>query len=94
MRLVVWSEGARSDYLGIIAFIAETNPVGAGRVGERIVKTAEDLGELATGHAGRVAGTHESVVVDLPYIVAYAIDCRPEGTERIVILRVIHTSRH
>lgn len=93
MKHVVWSDDARRDYVGIVKFIADTNPIAAENVGGQIVKTAKDLGELATGHKGRVVGTYESVVVDLPYVVAYAIDARPEGTQQVVILRVIHTSR-
>ena len=30
----------------------------------------------------------------LPYIIAYTLQSLPEGGERIVILRVIHTARH
>jgi plasmid stabilization system protein ParE len=41
-----------------------------------------------------VSGTYEKSVDGLPYVVAYALRQTGEGTEDVVILRVIHTSRN
>ena len=38
-------------------------------------------------------GAYEKSIVRLPYILAYAVDPLPDGSERIVILHVIHTAR-
>jgi len=52
----------------------------------------EDVSRLAefseVGRAGRIAGTRELVISNLPYIVAY----RVTDTE-VRILKVMHTSR-
>ena len=92
-RRVVWSDEARSDYLAIIRHIADENPDAAGRVAERIENVGAALADFATGRPGRVTGTYERVLPDLPYIVAYEIIANPEGGETIAILHVIHAAR-
>jgi toxin ParE1/3/4 len=64
------------------------------RVLDRIDKSAQSLGQIATGRSGRVADTYEKSVSRLPYIIAYALQPLPSGRERIVILRVIHSARN
>ena len=49
---------------------------------------------MATGRPGRVTGTYEKPVAGLPHIIAYAIEPRPDGSERVVVLRVIHGARN
>lgn len=93
MRLVVWSERAIDDLDGIIDYITPRNPVTSFRVIERIEQTGESLDDMATGRPGRVSGTYEKVVPGLPYILAYAIQTRPNGEETVVILRAIHGAR-
>ncbi len=92
-RPVVWSRSARTDLIDIIQYIARRNPDAAGRVADRIEEAASGLSDFATGRAGRVSGTYEKVLGDLPYILAYEIMDRPEGGEMIVILHVIHGAR-
>lgn len=92
-RAVVWARDALDDVRTQIAFIAEENPVAARRVADRVRETAAALGTMATGRPGRLAGTYEKPVVRLPYIIAYTLR-RIDGIESVVILRVIHTSRH
>jgi toxin ParE1/3/4 len=48
---------------------------------------------MATGRQGRVTGTYEKVVPGLPYIIAYRLVALPEGSEKLVILRVIRGAR-
>ncbi|CDX55732.1 MULTISPECIES: type II toxin-antitoxin system RelE/ParE family toxin [unclassified Mesorhizobium] len=91
-RAVRWSREALDDFKQQVAFIARDNPAAAKRVADRIRATGQNLGDMATGRPGRVAGTYEKPVGRLPYVVAYAL--RPvAGRESVVILRVIHTSR-
>jgi toxin ParE1/3/4 len=92
MRPVVWSQAARRDYLDILRYIAEGNPVAAERVVDAIEKAGNDLGDFATARRGRVTGTYEKVVHGLPYIIAYALTPQ-EGREIVSILRVIHAAR-
>ena len=89
MRDVVWSESALADADELFAY----NPVAASKVLDRIEKTAQFLGRIATGRRGRVEGTYEKSVTGLPYVIAYGINLLPSGVEQIVILHVIHTAR-
>jgi toxin ParE1/3/4 len=91
---VVWSADALDDLDAAIAYIAADNPAAALKVLDRVGKSAESLGQIATGRRGRVAGTYEKSVRGLPYIIAYAIQSLPSGRERVVILRVIHGARN
>jgi toxin ParE1/3/4 len=85
MRSVVWSDEAARNYLDILRYIAQDNPSAAEKVGN-------DLSEFATGRPGRVSGTYEKPVAQLPYLIAYAItDTTGGGT--VSVLRVIHMSR-
>ena len=94
MMHVVWSLAALGELDGILAYIAAENPQAALNVIGRIEKTGNALGHMATGRQGRVSGTYEKPVTGLPHIIAYAIETRPDGGERIVILHVIHGARN
>ena len=93
MREVFWTVSALDDLEGIIAYMAAENPQAALGVVDKIEKAAGALSHMATGRQGRVKGTYEKPVTGLPHIIAYAVETRRDGTERIVILRVIHRSR-
>jgi len=91
-RPVQWSRAALDDLKRQIGFIAEDNPFAARRVHARIRETAAALGDMAIGRPGRVSGTYEKSVTNLPYIMAYEIT--PQATsEAVSILHVIHTAR-
>ena len=92
-RPVVWAESALSELEQAIAYIASRDPAAARRVLSEIRAAGDRLGKRPIGRTGRVPGTFEKSVVSRPYIIAYAIDHTPEGSERLVILRVIHTAR-
>jgi toxin ParE1/3/4 len=94
VREVRWSIDALDDLDRIIAYIAQENPQAARAVIEKIETAGNRLGGLATGRPGRMAGVYEKVVTGLAYILAYAIEPRPDGSERIVVLRVIHGARN
>ena len=93
MREVVWSDAALDDMDALAAYIAADDPAAASKVLDRIDDAVDNLSHMATGRQGRVAGTYEKPVRTLPYIVAYALQPRPDAGERIVILRVIHGAR-
>lgn len=86
---VVWRPRAVDQLIGIEDFIATSNPVAARRVAQQIKTAVAGLAQLPhRGRPGRVPGTRELVLVDLPYIVAYAV-----VGERVEILAVIHGAR-
>ncbi len=93
MRRVVWSKHAHDDFRGIIGTFAQDMPDAARNVAIRIDRTIRTLAATPTGRQGRVSGTYEKVVRDLPYIVAYALGDEPKNHETITILRVIHGAR-
>ena len=93
-RRVVWADEARDDYFGIIRHIARENPQAARRVADRLEAAAAALSKFAAGRAGRVIGTYEKVLTELPYILAYELVGQPEGDEMVAILHVIHTARN
>lgn len=54
----------------------------------RIVSAVDRLSDLpAVGRVGRIKGTRELVLADIPYIVPYRV------TQTIEILTVLHTSQ-
>ncbi|MCO5149256.1 MULTISPECIES: type II toxin-antitoxin system RelE/ParE family toxin [unclassified Shinella] len=62
----------RLDDIG--AYIEQDNPDAAARVVARIVTAVDMLAELpATGRAGRIKGTREVVLADIPYIIPYRV---------------------
>lgn len=89
-RTVEWARSALDDLLAQIEHIAADNSDAAERVATAIRKTGEALGDFATGHAGRVAGTYEKSVRGLSYVIAYTLS---HDDVTVLILRVIHTAR-
>jgi toxin ParE1/3/4 len=93
VRDVVWSDNALDDMDALAAYIAADKPTAALNVLDRIEETVENLSHMPTGRQGRVAGSYEKPIRGLPYIIAYALQGQPKGSERIVILRIIHGAR-
>lgn len=86
---IIWTEPAARALESIQDYIARDNRRAAWEVGERVRQAVNQLEEFPKlGRPGRVRGTLELVVPDLPYIVPYRI----KGSE-IQILSVYHTSR-
>ncbi len=84
-----WQDDAINDLIQVRRFIAMDNPSAAARVADRIRSAVPKLADQpGMGRPGRVPGTRERVLVDIPYIIVY----RVEGNS-VVILRVLHTSR-
>jgi toxin ParE1/3/4 len=88
MRLK-WSPRAESDRDEIFDYIEADSPRNAAEVDERIEIQVEDLARMpGMGRPGRVKGTRELVLRDLPYIAVYAI-----RDDTILILRILHGAR-
>ncbi|MER2513083.1 MAG: type II toxin-antitoxin system RelE/ParE family toxin [Nitrosomonas ureae] len=89
MIAVVWLDEALEDLKSIGDYVAQENTDAAYNVLIRIKATADNLSHHPEiGRPGRVFGTREIVMGDLPYILAYQIT----DTD-IRILAVMHTSR-
>jgi toxin ParE1/3/4 len=84
-----WTEPAAAALDSIQDYSAKDNPGVAFEVAQRIGIAVSQLEEHPRiGRTGRVRGTYELVIHDLPYIVPYRIK-----RQEIHILSVYHTSR-
>ena len=87
---VLWAKPANLDLDDIAEYIGQDNPAAAIRVVLELIERTEStlIKQPTTGRAGRLLGTRELVIGNLPYIIAYRV--RENDLE---ILRVLHTSR-
>ena len=85
-----WTRLAERDLDEIAQYVGQDSPAAAARVVLELIDQAETLLPQypAIGRPGRVLGTRELVVGQLPYIIAYRVRDRD-----LEILRVLHTSR-
>lgn len=85
-----WTRLAERDLDEIAAYIGQDNPAAAARVILELIDQVETLlpAHPAIGRPGRVVGTRELVIGELPYVIPYRV--RGQDLE---ILRVLHTSR-
>jgi toxin ParE1/3/4 len=85
-----WSRPAERDLDEIADFIGQDSPAAAARVVLEVIDQTDShlLRNVGIGRAGRVLGTRELIIGNLPYIVAYRVR---DGI--IEVLRVLHTSR-
>ena len=84
-----WQDDAINDLIQVRRFIAMDNPSAAARVANRIRSAVPELArQPGMGRPGRVPGTRERVLVDVPYIIAYRVE-----EDSVVVLSVLHTSR-
>ena len=89
MNAVVWLNEALEDLIAIGNYIAQENAEATYKVLTKIKTTADNLSlHPEMGRLGRVRGTREMLVSDLPYILVYQITPKD-----IRILAVMHTSR-
>ncbi len=83
-----WTKKALDNLDAAVMYIAEDNPTAARNVAQKIWDSVQLLTlQPGIGRPGRVTGTRELVIPELPYIVPYI---EQEGL--IVILRIMHTS--
>lgn len=89
MNIVVWLNEALEDLKSIGDYIAQENANAAYNVLIRIKTAADNLSRHPEiGRRGRILGTREIVMNDLPYILVYQITGKD-----IRILAVMHTAR-
>lgn len=83
-----WTEKALDNLDAAVTYIAEDNPATARKVAQKLFDSVQLLkSQPGIGRPGRVTGTRELVISELPYIIPYI-----EQDATIVILRVMHTS--
>lgn len=81
-----WSVFALADRDGIFDFIEVDSPRSAIKVDSAIEAQAERLVDFPeSGRPGRITGTREVVVAQLPYVIAYRVT-----SDKVRILRVLH----
>lgn len=84
-----WTRLAANDLEDIADYIAQDNPIAAHQV---LVKIQHDTLKLKNnpflGREGRIHGTRELIIQQLPYILPYRVI-----DQNIEILRVLHTAR-
>ena len=85
-----WTRRAERDLDEIASYIGQDSPAAAARVILELIDRVESslTKRPAIGRAGRVLGTRELVMGELPYVVPYRV-----REQDIEILRVLHTSR-
>jgi addiction module RelE/StbE family toxin len=85
-----WTKRAERDLDEIASYIGQDSPAAAARVILELIDRVEAslTKRPSIGRAGRVLGTRELVMGDLPYVVPYRV-----REQDIEILRVLHTSR-
>lgn len=82
---------AQRDIENIHDYIENHNPRAATEVAARIRYAADRLGILPfIGHVGRVQGTHEWVVVGLPYVIVYEV---MSSADEVAIIAVFHCAQ-
>jgi toxin ParE1/3/4 len=86
--LVKWTRKALINLDDAVEYITGDNPIAARKVAQRIWDSSQLLVlQPGVGRPGRVQGTRELIISDLPYILPYF-----QKGNTIYILRVIHTS--
>jgi toxin ParE1/3/4 len=88
--MIEWTEQATRQLDQAYDYIALSNsePVAA-RITMQIVTSVQQLAAFPmSGRSGRVPGTRELVISNIPFVAAYSVD-----HDRIVILAVYHGAR-
>jgi toxin ParE1/3/4 len=85
-----WAKPASQDLVHIADYIGQDSPAAATRVILELLERVEStlVTSPASGRPGRVFGTRELVIGNLPYVIAYRVN-----GNNIEALRVLHTSR-
>ena len=89
MRAVDWSKEASTDFLQMLAYLADHDSDIAYTVTQCIETAISSLSQYPTGRPGRVDGTYEKSVDKTSYIIVYGL-----GSVRLEVIRIIHTSRN
>lgn len=89
MRTIIWAPRALEDVEAHIDYINDRSPIGAELVVTRLSDAVLLLRDMPTGRPGKVPGTYERYIRKTSLIIAFEL----VDTDRLVILRVIHTAR-
>lgn len=92
-RPVIWMPEALDDLGETLDYLALHDEDRALSIIEQLREAGDKLGEIASGHPGRVAGTFEKSLPRLRYILVFDVD-RRSSSGPLHILRVIHTARN
>ena len=88
-RPVRWLALAIEDFEGIAAYLAEKDSDAGKQIVQCVWNAGQSLASLPSqGRAGRVVGTREFAVTEIPYFIAYRV-----VKSEVQILRVLHTAR-
>ena len=86
---VEWLRTALKNLDDEARYIAKDNPHAAARFVKTIKASVEQLSQFPSmGHEGRLPGTREWPVPDLPYVIPYRI-----RLGKLQVLRIFHTRR-
>ncbi|MEQ1525130.1 MAG: type II toxin-antitoxin system RelE/ParE family toxin [Gallionella sp.] len=86
---VKWLRKALFNLDQAASYIAQDNPKAAAEFVIHLRDSALMLGEQPNlGRVGRISGTRELVIANLPYILPYRV-----RNDTVEILRVLHTAR-
>jgi plasmid stabilization system protein ParE len=83
-RRVEWSAEASRDFEEAMEYIAFDSEAASILVATRILTAIDRLGDIPTGHPGRVKGTYEKLVPKTAYIIAYTLSDATIGIARII----------
>jgi plasmid stabilization system protein ParE len=87
MRRVVWSDRATASPEAIKAYLAQSNPLAAQRLGLKLIGAAQSLDHLA--ERGRPVGQGRRELLSLkPYIIRYEV-----YDDEVLIVDVRHGAR-
>ncbi|HKF50600.1 MAG TPA: type II toxin-antitoxin system RelE/ParE family toxin [Terracidiphilus sp.] len=87
---VRWTEPAAKDLEEIVKFIRKDRPSAAEVVARSVFDAANNLGSFpGKGRIGKIPGTRELIVPELPYIIVYRFNA-----EAVHILRIYHGARN
>jgi toxin ParE1/3/4 len=88
MKEVKWEDEALADFVQAVVYASREYEAYGTLISERIIKAITLLTKINVGRLGRIKGTFEKSVLKTPYIISYLVEI-----DKIVILRIIHTSR-
>ncbi len=88
-RKLKWTKRALRRLESIFDYIAQDSPQAAAKVSARIYSITQNLADYpAMGRVGRINGTRELPLPDMPYIIAYRVT-----QTSVDISTIIHTSQ-
>jgi toxin ParE1/3/4 len=86
--MIQWLDDAIDDLQALRQYIAQDKPSAANRVAKRVLDAINLLSEQPSmGRPGRISGTRELIISNMPYIVPYRVK-----NNSIQILRIFHTA--